>query len=170
MGAARKTDPGLWGKVKDEITKSDKGGREGQWSARKAQMAVQEYKKRGGAYEGRKRPDNDLHEWTEEDWGTRSGKKSTDSGERYLPKKARQNLSEEDYARTTQKKRKDTKKGKQFSGQPSDVRDKTAPYRKGGDRSGKETTKRQLMDEAKERGVEGRSKMNKNELLSALSR
>lgn len=45
---AEKTDPELWARVKQEITESDKGGRPGVWSARKAQMAVQEYKKRAG--------------------------------------------------------------------------------------------------------------------------
>jgi hypothetical protein len=31
---------------------SDKGGKAGQWSARKAQLAVQAYKKAGGGYGG----------------------------------------------------------------------------------------------------------------------
>ncbi len=50
MSSATKTDPDLWEKVKDELMESDKGGEPGQWSARKAQLAVQEYKKRGGDY------------------------------------------------------------------------------------------------------------------------
>ena len=36
---AKKTDPALWEKVKKEVTESDKGGKPGQWSARKAQAA-----------------------------------------------------------------------------------------------------------------------------------
>ena len=53
---AEKTDPALWEKVKEEITAGAKGGKKGQWSARKAQMAVAEYKKRGGGYAGEKDP------------------------------------------------------------------------------------------------------------------
>ena len=72
--------------------KSNKGGKPGQWSARKAQLAVQEYKKKGGKYVGNNRKKTDLHEWTKEDWGTRSGRPSIQgkkaSGERYLPRKA----------------------------------------------------------------------------------
>ncbi|MFG5382106.1 hypothetical protein [Yoonia sp. R2-816] len=48
MSSATKTDPDLWEKVKEELMESDKGGEPGQWSACKAQLAVQEYKKRGG--------------------------------------------------------------------------------------------------------------------------
>ena len=81
---------------------------------------MQEYKRQGGGYKGRKSKDNSLERWTEEEWGTRSGRKSTETSERYLPKKAREGLSGKEYARTTAKKRADTKKGKQFSKQPRD--------------------------------------------------
>jgi hypothetical protein len=131
-GTARRTDPELWEAVKAEVTAGEKGGHAGQWSARKAQFAVQEYKRRGGGYEGGKTKDNSLKQWTEEDWGTKSGKKSTDTGERYLPKEARESLSKQEYDRTTAKKRKDTRKGKQFSSQPEDVAKKTAKHRKTG--------------------------------------
>jgi hypothetical protein len=126
---ARRTDPELWERVKREVTEGDKGGHAGQWSARKAQFAVQEYKRQGGGYEGGKKKDNSLNKWTEEDWGTKSGKKSGDTGERYLPKEAREALSPEEYRRTTAKKRSDTRKGKQFSDQPVDVAKKTAKHR-----------------------------------------
>ncbi len=122
---AQKTDPKLWDKVKRDVTKGAKGGKPGQWSARKAQLAVHEYKEEGGGYKGGKSEDNSLHQWTEEDWGTKSGKESGKTGERYLPKKARENLSKEDYARTTAKKRRDTKKGEQFSPSP-----RTSPRRR----------------------------------------
>ncbi len=58
---AQKTDPKLWEEVKTDVTKGDKGGRPGQWSARKAQMATQEYKKEGGGYKGAKSSDNHLN-------------------------------------------------------------------------------------------------------------
>jgi hypothetical protein len=129
---ARRTDPKLWERVRAQVTRGDKGGRPGEWSARKAQLAVQEYKRRGGGYEGRMRPDNGLHRWTEEDWGTRSGRRSADTGERYLPRRARERLSAEDYARTTAKKRADTAEGRQFSAQPADVARKASAARRGG--------------------------------------
>jgi hypothetical protein len=159
---AEKTDPKLWEEVKDEVTAGSKGGKKGQWSARKAQMAVAEYKKRGGGYKGEKDEDNSLHQWTEEDWGTKSGKESGDTGERYLPRKAREALSDEEYKRTTAKKRADTRKGKQHSAQPKDVADKTRKYRD-------HRTKAELYAEAKKRDVPGRSKMNKDQLAKALA-
>ena len=166
-GTAKKTDPKLWEKVKQEVTDGDKGGNPGQWSARKAQMAVQAYKAEGGGYEGRKTADNHLTQWSEEEWGTRSGHKSGETGERYLPKKAREALTPSEYARTTRKKRADTAKGKQFSAQPKDVATKTAPFRHGeadGD------TRAALYAEAKSRDIPGRSRMSKDELVKALGR
>src|SRR3954463_14757667 len=80
---AEKTDPKLWDKVKTRVTRSSKGGKPGQWSARKAQMATQEYKKEGGEYAGKKSDDNHLKQWTDEKWGTKSGKESGKTGERY---------------------------------------------------------------------------------------
>ncbi len=158
---AEKTDPALWEKVKEEVTAGTKGGRKGQWSARKAQLAVAEYKKRGGGYTGARDDDNSLHQWTEEEWGTRSGKDSGETGERYLPKKAREALSDDDYRRTTAKKRADTKKGRQFSAQPDDVARKTRPHRD-------HRTKAELYAEAKKRDIAGRSTMTKDQLRDAL--
>lgn len=127
---AEKTDPALWEKVKASVTSGDKGGHAGQWSARKAQLAVSEYKKAGGGYTGGKSSDNHLTEWTKEEWGTKSGENSQDTGERYLPKKSRKSLSAKEYAQTTEKKRADTRKGKQHSAQPKKVARKTAAARK----------------------------------------
>lgn len=159
---AKRTDPDLWEKVKKKVTAGEKGGAKGEWSARKAQLAVQEYKAAGGGYAGRKDPHNALHEWTKEEWGTKSGKKSGDTHERYLPKKAREALSDAEYERTTAKKRADTKKGKQFSGQPKDVAEKTRRYRD-------HRTKAELYAEAKKRDLPGRSTMSKDELAHALA-
>ena len=118
---AEKTDRKLWDKVKADVTKANKGGQPGQWSARKAQIATHEYKKAGGGYKGVKSPDNHLTRWTNEDWGTKSGAESGETGERYLPRKAREHLSVAEYRRTTNKKRADTEKGRQFSPQPKDL-------------------------------------------------
>jgi len=163
---ARKTDPALWERVKAEVTKGDKGGDPGEWSARKAQMAVQEYKRRGGGYEGKRSADNSLLQWEREDWGTKSGKKSKDTGERYLPEKAREKLSDSEYKRSTDKKRADTKAGKQFSKQPRDIARKAASARK---TAGRERTKADLMAEARKRDIPGRSTMSKAQLERALS-
>ena len=76
-----------------------------------------------------KKPQQNLKNWTKQDWGTKSGKPSAKTGERYLPKNARNALSSKEYAATTAKKRKDTAKGKQHSTQPKKIAKKTAKYR-----------------------------------------
>ena len=161
-----RTDPKLWDKVKEEVTEGDKGGEPGQWSARKAQLAVNAYKHEGGGYAGERDPHNSLKEWGDEDWGTGSGKPSGETHERYLPKAAREHLTKKEYARTTAKKRADTKKGEQFSAQPADVARKSARYRDGHDGAGK--TKAELYEMAKAKDVAGRSKMTKAELAKAV--
>lgn len=176
-GTAKKTDPKLWDKVKMEVTQSSKGGKPGQWSARKAQMATSEYKKEGGGYAGKKSGDNHLKQWTDEEWGTKSGKESGKSGERYLPKKAREKLSDSEYNRSTAKKRADSAKGKQHSNQPADIAKKTASARKTGGKSGQTAskggrggaTKAELMERARKQDIPGRSKMTKGELEHALA-
>ena len=70
-----------------------------------------------------------LRSWTKQKWRTKSGKKSSETGERYLPEKAIKSLSSAEYAATTKKKREDTKKGKQHSKQPKRVAKKTKKYR-----------------------------------------
>lgn len=162
--SAERTDPALWDEVKAEVTAGTKGGKAGQWSARKAQLAVAEYKKRGGGYEesGLAQDETDLHQWTQADWGTASGKESGISGERYLPRDIRMLLTKDDYARTSEKKRKDGAKGRQFSAQPKDVRDKIARIKRDG------PTKPMLLERAAELGIEGRSGMDKAALLKAI--
>jgi len=81
-----------------------------------------------------KKSQKSLRKWTKEEWGTKSGKPSTQgsraTGERYLPKKAREALSKKEYAATSRKKREDTKAGKQFSKQPKKIAAKTRKYRR----------------------------------------
>ncbi|SDN66246.1 hypothetical protein SAMN05216360_11058 [Methylobacterium phyllostachyos] len=177
-GTAKKTDPKLWEKVKKQVTKSEKGGKPGQWSARKAQMATAEYKKEGGGYAGKKSDDNHLKQWTDEEWDTKSGKESGKTGERYLPKKAREKLSDKEYADSTAKKRADSAKGKQFSKQPKAAAEKSAAARKTGKASSSKasgktesksgTTKAELMRKARAQNVPGRSKMSKAQLEHAV--
>jgi len=88
-----------------------------------------------------KKSQKSLLSWGNEDWGTKSGKPSGKTGERYLPKDARNALSDSEYASTTAKKRKDTAAGKQHSTQPKKIADKTSNYRdkyaKGGKTDGR---------------------------------
>jgi len=71
-----------------------------------------------------------LRAWTKQKWRTKSGKKSSETGERYLPEKAIKALSAEEYARTSKAKREGTKKGKQFVKQPKAIARKVRQYRK----------------------------------------
>tara|TARA_R100001480_G_scaffold64557_1_gene76731 strand:- start:68 stop:316 length:249 start_codon:yes stop_codon:yes gene_type:complete len=77
-----------------------------------------------------KKSQRSLRSWTKQKWRTKSGKKSSETGERYLPDKAIKSLSAAEYAATSKKKREDTKKGKQHSKQPKKVAKKTRKYRK----------------------------------------
>ena len=79
-----------------------------------------------------KKSQRSLRSWTKQDWGTKSGKKSSETGERYLPKAARESLTPAEYAATTRKKRADTRKGKQHSQQPKKIAKKTRKYRRVG--------------------------------------
>jgi hypothetical protein len=129
-----RTDEPRWKRIVASVKAGGKGGNPGQWSARKAQLATQRYKKSGGGYSGPKtEAQKSLSKWTKEDWGTKSGKPSTQgskaTGERYLPKAARQALSSKEYAATTRAKRKGTAEGKQFVRQPKPVARKTAKFR-----------------------------------------
>ena len=161
---AEKTDPKLWDKIKAEVEAGDKGGKPGQWSARKAQLAVHDYKAAGGGYKGEKSADNHLAQWTKEEWGTKSGEKSEDTGERYLPKRAREKMSDADYKKTTAKKRSDTAKGKQFSKQPAQAAATTAEARL------ESLPVVDLRKKAASAKIEGRSKMTKAALIEALGK
>lgn len=165
-----RSDPQLWERVKRDLTRSEKGGKPDQWSARKAQLAVQEYKRRGGGYRGRRPKDTSLGQWTEEEWGTKSGRKSLESGERYLPKRAREALSDEEYRATSDKKRRDLQRGMQYSHQPKRIAEKTARYRDGEAGKWREPTRSDLYEKARRNNLPGRSRMSKAELARALKR
>tara|TARA_B100000029_G_scaffold456603_1_gene484721 strand:+ start:2651 stop:3067 length:417 start_codon:yes stop_codon:yes gene_type:complete len=70
-----------------------------------------------------------LKAWIKQKWRTKSGKKSSITGERYLPEKAIKALSSFEYRLTTKAKRKTMKLGKQFSKQPKYIADKVRKYR-----------------------------------------
>ena len=71
-----------------------------------------------------------LKAWGDQKWTTKSGKKSSETGERYLPKKAIAALSPQEYAATTKAKRAGKAQGQQFVPQPKKVKAKVKPFRK----------------------------------------
>tara|TARA_B100001245_G_C22834159_1_gene401181 strand:+ start:560 stop:976 length:417 start_codon:yes stop_codon:yes gene_type:complete len=70
-----------------------------------------------------------LKAWIKQKWRTKSGKKSSVTGERYLPEKAIQKLSSAEYKLTSKLKKKAIEKGRQFSKQPKFIADKARMYR-----------------------------------------
>jgi hypothetical protein len=122
-----RTNEKLWEKAKAEA-KAKMGGKH---SARAMQLAGKIYKDKGGSYSGSKtKAQESLSKWTKQEWTTKSGKPSKETGERYLPKKAIKSLSASEYAATTKAKREGTKAGKQFVKQPKEVAEKVKKFRK----------------------------------------
>ena len=80
----------------------------------------------GGGLAG---PQQSLKSWGDQKWRTKSGKRSSDTGERYLPEAAIKSLSSQEYAATTRAKRAGKASGKQFVKQPKTVAKKTARFR-----------------------------------------
>ena len=76
-----------------------------------------------------KAPQKSLKDWGDQKWTTKSGKKSSETGERYLPKKAIESLSPAEYAATTKAKRAGKAAGKQFVAQPKRIAKKTSGFR-----------------------------------------
>lgn len=76
-----------------------------------------------------KAPQKSLKDWTQQKWGTKSGKPSSKTGERYLPEAAIKSLSPAEYAATTKAKRAGKAKGQQFVKQPKGIAQKTARFR-----------------------------------------
>lgn len=112
------TRPALREKIKRKLKSSSKGGRPGQWSARKSQLLASEYRKAGGGYRGGKaQSQKDLEKWTDEQWQTAEGKTRARHGKttsRYLPKKAWDKLSPAEKRATDRKKKAASRKGRQF--------------------------------------------------------
>jgi hypothetical protein len=76
-----------------------------------------------------KAPQKSLMNWGKQKWRTKSGKPSSETGERYLPSKAIDALSPAEYAATTRAKREGTKAGKQHVAQPKKIAAKVRRYR-----------------------------------------
>ena len=121
-----RTNEALWEKAKAEA-KAKMGGKH---SARAIQLAGKIYRDKGGSYTGPKtEAQKSLSKWSKESWQTKSGKPSSETGERYLPKKAIEALTPAEYAATTRAKREGTRQGKQFVAQPKKVAEKVAKFR-----------------------------------------
>lgn len=123
-----RTKESLWKSIVSQVKSGNKGGNAGQWSARKAQLAVKLYKQRGGGYSGAKSSANKLSKWSKQDWTTSSGKPS-EGKRRYLPKKAWGALSAAQKAATNRAKAEGKKAGKQFVAQPKSIAKITKKYR-----------------------------------------
>jgi len=78
-----------------------------------------------------KGPQKSLKAWTRQDWRTKSGKPSGETGERYLPAAAIKSLSSAEYQATSRAKRAGTRAGQQFVRQPKAIQKKTAKFRRG---------------------------------------
>ena len=76
-----------------------------------------------------KAPQKSLKDWGKQKWRTKSGKPSSETGERYLPEKAIKALSPQEYAATTRAKREGMARGEQFVAQPKSVAKKVAKFR-----------------------------------------
>lgn len=182
------TKPKLREEIKEDLKASDKGGKPGQWSARKSQLLVQEYEKQGGDYTSGTKDEaaKSLERWTDQDWQTIEGDGDAREGgktKRYLPKKVWQALSDEEKREAERTKTTKSKAGKQYvpwtpairrafeevegggSGSKSKSRSKSGSSGPG---SGDSMTREELYDRAKRLGVSGRSKMNKAELQEAI--
>jgi len=115
------TKPALRERLKSAIMRGSKGGKKGEWSARKAQMLTQAYNRAGGGYRGGKSAaQKSLKKWTGEKWRTSDKKpaiRKTKSGKtmtkRYLPDKAWSKLTPAQKKATDKKKVAGSKKGKQ---------------------------------------------------------
>jgi hypothetical protein len=113
------TKPELRERLKRQIMAGSRGGRPGQWSARKAQLLANEYRKRGGGYRGgKRRSQRSLSKWTREKWTTRDGKPAIRGATtaRYLPAAAWERLTPAQRAATDRKKRIGSRSGRQFVG------------------------------------------------------
>lgn len=181
-GKEKYTDPGLRERTKEETKTSDKGGRPGEWSARKSQLLAREYEKRGGGYTGEKdERQRNLERWTGEEWQTKEGEahaREGDETKRYLPKEAWEKLSDEEKEETERRKREGSKKGEQCVGNTEEAKgarggSKAPPLRDYDDPTVAEVEKKiRGLSDAEVRDLrdhEGRNK-NRKTLLAALDR
>lgn len=164
------TKPDLRRQIKDELMQSQKGGKAGQWSARKSQLLVQEYEKQGGGYKKDRKDDaaKSLEEWGEQDWQTQDGTEAIQDGKtkRYLPAAVWERLSPEEKQAAERIKQEASQKGEQYVEWTPAI--KRAMAEAGYAENGTDATKQELYERAQQLEIDGRSQMNKAELQEAV--
>ena len=113
--ATGRTDPLMWDRVVATVKAGTKGGAAKKWSARKAQLAVRMYKRSGGGYTSRRKPNSSLGRWTKQDWGyvdPSDARAPRSKRGRYLPKSVRRRLTSKQKRETNKKKRSATNSGR----------------------------------------------------------
>jgi len=146
--AGNYTKPGMRKRMFQNIKSSNvQGTAAGKWSARKAQLLAKRYKGAGGGYKemggmvdmveslksgGMKGPQMSLKKWSDQKWRTKSGKRSTDTGERYLPSSVIESMSPGQIAAENRKKRAANKAGKGSAPYSKEVASKVRNAKKGG--------------------------------------
>ncbi|MGF1535826.1 MAG: Rho termination factor N-terminal domain-containing protein [Elainellaceae cyanobacterium] len=171
------TRPDLRRELKEEIKQSDKGGKPGQWSARKSQLLVQKYEEAGGGYKKDEKDEaaRSLEEWTEQNWQTRDGStaRQGEMTKRYLPEAVWERLSEDEKKEANATKKDGSEDGEQYVDWTPAIKRamKEAGYINDDDSDNSglaEQTKQELYERAKAEEISGRSKMDKDELINAL--
>ena len=169
------TKPDLRRKLKEDIKQSDKGGKPGQWSARKSQLLVQQYEKHGGGYKQDSKDEaaRSLEEWTEQNWQTVDGKgqaRGNGITKRYLPEAVWDQLSDAEKQEAERTKAEGAESGQQYVDWTPAIKRAmvAAGYAPDDAEPNEEPTKKELYEEAQQLDVEGRSNMNKPELKQAV--
>lgn len=178
------TDPELRRRLKDGILQSDKGGKAGQWSARKSQILVREYESQGGEYRTSEKDKaaRSLEEWEEQDWQTEDGSDRAREGKitkRYLPKAVWDKLSVSEKQEAKRSKEEASKKGlqhvdwtpaikKAMHEYEQSMHESDASDSKNKNSQNSEITRQELYERAKQFNIPGRSKMNRDELVAAV--
>lgn len=124
-------------------------------------MMAQEYKRRGGDYKTDKSEKDEsqknLSNWTDEEWQTKDGsanaKKEDGTQQRYLPKKAWENLSEEEKKQTDDKKQAESKEGKQYVANTDKAKESRKKSQKGS-KDGEEDIEESDQEETQEQETE----------------
>jgi hypothetical protein len=166
------TRPKLRERLKEQIKASDKGGKPGEWSARKSQLLVQAYERQGGDYKdsGQKTASQkSLEQWTNENWQTADGSahaRSENGTKRYLPAKAWDLLTENQKREANRRKQEGDAQGRQYVERT--LAAKTAAQRAHAEHRLEDRTKDQLQEMARALDISGRSGMNKDELVDAV--
>lgn len=167
------TQPDLREQIKEEIKQSDKGGKPGQWSARKSQLLVQEYEKQGGGYRQDEKDEaaQSLEAWTEQNWQTLEGDaEAREDGitKRYLPAEVWERLSAAEKREAERTKESGSQSGEQYVGWTPAIKRAMAAAGYAPDAADEEPTKAELYEQAQQLDIEGRSQMNKSELQQAV--